>query len=319
PHFRTKPGLYILSFYHFFIYLSIFLINLMSAPNLLRVGTPENIFVECQDCSGGNQFVTIYVKNHPTKTKTLTTAHVTLTNDNDFQGFAQITIPPGDFNKDPTVKQFVYLEAVFPGRTLEKFVMVSFQSGYIFIQTDKTLYTPNSKVYFRMFGVTPRMEPVERINNAQADTSISIEIVTPEGIILPLDSVSLKSGLHSGDYRLNEIVSPGLWKIVAKFQSNPQESFSANFEVKEYVLPSFEVKLSSLIPFFYVDSIFLDKKKSELHVSLVVLKREQITKTFQDINQLVGTSIFVSVSVLTESGKMKTIHPHVNHVASKRG
>uniref|UniRef100_A0A8C7XBH1 Anaphylatoxin-like domain-containing protein n=1 Tax=Oryzias sinensis TaxID=183150 RepID=A0A8C7XBH1_9TELE len=34
----------------------------------------------------------------------------------------------------------------------------------------------------------------------------------------------------------------------------------------------------------------------------VVLKREQITKTFQDINQLVGTSIFVSVSVLTESG-----------------
>lgn len=43
------------------------------------------------------------------------------------------------------MKQYVYLEAQFPDRLLEKTVMVSFQSGYIFIQTDKTLYTPNSK------------------------------------------------------------------------------------------------------------------------------------------------------------------------------
>lgn len=54
-------------------------------------------------------------------------------------------IPPGDFSKDPNAKQYVYLQAQFPGRTLEKVVLVSFQSGYIFIQTDKTLYTPNTK------------------------------------------------------------------------------------------------------------------------------------------------------------------------------
>lgn len=28
--------------------------------------------------------------------------------------------------------------------------------------------------------------------------------------------------------------SPGVWKVVAKFQNNPQESFAAEFEVKEY-------------------------------------------------------------------------------------
>uniref|UniRef100_A0A8C7XJQ7 Anaphylatoxin-like domain-containing protein n=1 Tax=Oryzias sinensis TaxID=183150 RepID=A0A8C7XJQ7_9TELE len=294
-------------------------VNLMSAPNLLRVGTPENIFVECQDCSGANQLVTISVKNHPTKAKTLATTQVTLTNGNNFQGFGQITV---NFNKDPTVKQYVYLEAAFPDRTLEKVVMVSFHSGYIFIQTDKTLYTPNSKAI-----------------NGPPETPNVVLLQTPEGIILPLDTVSLKSGLHSGVYQLHEIVSPGLWKIVAKFYSNPQESFSANFEVKEYVLPSFEVKLFSLSSFFYVDSETLEidikarylfgqevngnayvvfgvmdqgQKKSfpdslsrvpiENGEGRAVLKREQITKTFQDINQLVGTSIFVSVSVLTESG-----------------
>ncbi|XP_024115560.1 complement C3 [Oryzias melastigma] len=312
-------------------------LNLMSAPNLLRVGTAENIFVECQDCSEEKYLVTIYVKNFPTKARILATTQVTLTNATSYQGFAQITIPPEEFSRDATAKQFVSLEAEFPGFKLEKVVVVSFQSGFIFIQTDKTLYTPNSKVYFRMFGLTPHMEPV--VNDTNTDTSISIEIETPDNITLPLDSVSLKSGMHSGHYQLNEIVSPGLWKIVAKFQSNPQENFSAIFEVKEYVLPSFEVKLSSLRPFFYVDSETLEinikarylfgrevngnayvvfgiidqgQKKSfpdslsrvpiENGEGNVVLKREQITKTFPDINQLVGSSIFVSVSVLTDSG-----------------
>lgn len=59
-----------------------------------------------------------------------------------------LQIPVGDFSKDPNIKQYVYLQAQFPGRLLEKIVLVSFQSGYIFIQTDKTLYTPNSKSEF---------------------------------------------------------------------------------------------------------------------------------------------------------------------------
>uniref|UniRef100_A0A4W6E0W0 Uncharacterized protein n=1 Tax=Lates calcarifer TaxID=8187 RepID=A0A4W6E0W0_LATCA len=311
--------------------------KVMSSPNLLRVGTAENIFVECQDCSGGDIKVDINVMNHPTKTTKLASATVTLNTANEFQALGQVTIPPGDFSKDPNLKQYVYVQAQFPDRLLEKVVLVSFQSGYIFIQTDKTLYTPNSKVHYRMFALTPRMEPVERDDTT--DASIAIEIMTPDGIILPLDPVSLKSGIHSGDYQLAEIVSPGLWKVVAKFHSNPQQSYTAEFEVKEYVLPSFEVKLTPMSPFFYVDSqdltvnikatylfgeevdgtayvvfgVVHERQKRSFPSSLqrvpivtgegqVTLKREHITQTFQQINQLVGSSIFVAVSVLTESG-----------------
>ncbi|XP_040001308.1 complement C3-like [Xiphias gladius] len=313
--------------------------KVMSAPNLLRVGTGENIFVECQDCTGGDIRVDINVMNHPTQTKRLATTSVTLTAANKFQELGQITIPVGDFSKDPNIKQYVYLKAQFPDVELEKVVLVSFQSGYIFIQTDKTLYTPNSKVYYRMFALTPGMEPVERNDQTQTDASIAIEIVTPEGIILPADSVSLKSGLHSGDYQLGEIVSTGLWKVVAKFNSNPQQSFSTEFEVKEYVLPSFEVKLTPASSFFYVDSpelivnikatylfgeevdgtayvvfgVVHDGQKKSFPSSLqrvlvengngvVQLKRQHITQTFPNIQGLVGDSIFAAVSVLTESG-----------------
>ncbi|MED6258026.1 hypothetical protein ATANTOWER_001900, partial [Ataeniobius toweri] len=311
----------------------------MSAPNLMRVGTTENIFVECQDCAGGNIDVNINVMNHPTKNKRLAGTAVTLNSENSFQGLGKVTIPTGDFSKDPSIKQYVYVQAQFPDRLLEKVVLVTFQSGYIFIQTDKTLYIPNSKVYYRMFALTPQMEPVERNNQNQVDASIDIEIMTPEDIIIPVDSVALNAGMFSGDYQLAEIVSPGLWKVVAKFKSNPQQSYYAEFEVKEYVLPSFEVKLLPVVPFFYVDSeqltvnikatylfgkevygtayvvfgIMEEGTKRSLPNSLTrvpvtngegqaTLKRNQITQTFPNINELVGKAIFVSVSVLTESG-----------------
>uniref|UniRef100_A0A672ZP21 NTR domain-containing protein n=1 Tax=Sphaeramia orbicularis TaxID=375764 RepID=A0A672ZP21_9TELE len=307
----------------------------MSAPNLLRVGTPENIFVECQDCENANEMnVRITVKNHPTKSQILTSTAVVLNSANNFQALGQIMIPARVFSKDPTMKQYVYLQAQFPDYLLEKVVLVNFQSGYIFIQTDKTLYTPNSRVYFRMFAVTPHMLPVER---DQAVTTI--EMMTPDGTILPLDPVSLRSGIYSGYYNLGEIVSPGLWRVVAKFQSNPQQNYSTEFEVKEYMLPTFEVKLTPGTSFFHVDSqeltvniratymfgedvdgtayvvfgVLHEGQKRSFPYSLqrvpingghgqVTLQRRHILQTFQNIQTLVGMSIFVSVSVLTQSG-----------------
>uniref|UniRef100_A0A8C6KL42 Complement component c3a, duplicate 5 n=1 Tax=Nothobranchius furzeri TaxID=105023 RepID=A0A8C6KL42_NOTFU len=305
----------------------LFCSKLMAAPNLLRVGTAENIFVECQDCDGGDISVDIKVMNHPTKTKELAKTTVTLSNNNNFQQLGEITIPPGDFSRDPTVKQYVYLQAKFPDRELEKVVLVSFQSGYIFIQTDKTLYTPNSKVYYRMFGLTPEMKPVEGQN--QADASIDIQIQTPDGIILPLDPVSLTDGIHSGDYQLSEIVSPGLWKVMARFQSNPQQSFSAEFEVKEYGKSSltnysqhqsyvcehrFKLVTKKVYGTAYVVfGVLEDGVKRGLPSSLsrvpitngegqVTLKRSHLTDTFPEIHTLVGKSLYVAVSVLTEGG-----------------
>lgn len=161
---------------------SLFYSQVLSAPNLLRVGTTENIFVECQDYVGGDFRVTINVMNHPTKSTKLASTSVPLNSGNNFQALGSVMvnemafwystrhvsvtvcllilirdpkhstywfqIPPGDFSKDPNAKQYVYLQAQFPDRLLEKVVLVSFQSGYIFIQTDKTLYTPNSNGKF---------------------------------------------------------------------------------------------------------------------------------------------------------------------------
>lgn len=65
----------------------------MSAPNLLRVGTEENIFVEIQDNAGEeNVNVNIIVKNFPRKDLTLASTTVTLTKQNKFQGIGKIMV-----------------------------------------------------------------------------------------------------------------------------------------------------------------------------------------------------------------------------------
>ncbi|XP_041838070.1 complement C3-like [Melanotaenia boesemani] len=316
-------------------------LEVMSAPNLMRVGTAVNIFFEIQDCSRQDNInVPVLVKNHPTKTTTLASTSVTLTRAGKYQGFAKVKVSSEGFSTDPKVKQYVTLQAMFPGKTLEKVVLVSFQSGYIFIQTDKTIYTPSSNVRYRIFALTPGMEPVERGRATQTESSVIIEIMTPGDIVVKSDTVSLTSGIKSEIYELPAIVSEGQWKVVGKFQSNPQQSFFSEFEVKEYVLPSFEVKLSAGKPFFYVDSDaltiaikatyvfgeevdgtayvvfgFIDAKsekkvfpKSLQRVPVqkgrgqVTLNKEHITQTFSNINELVGNSIYVAVSVLTGSG-----------------
>uniref|UniRef100_A0A8C9YNS1 Complement C3-like n=1 Tax=Sander lucioperca TaxID=283035 RepID=A0A8C9YNS1_SANLU len=296
--------------------------KVMSAPNLLRVGTAENIFVECQDCTGENILVDIRVMNHPTKSTTLASTSVTLTSARNFQELGQITIPAGTFSKDPTMKQYVYLQAQFPDYLLEKVVLVSFQSGYIFIQTDKTLYTPNSRGEFNT-----------ELSITKAGQS---EIMLPE--LITIHELAQLRWVKDTDSQAL-IGYPGLWKVVAKFPSNPQQSYSAEFEVKEYVLPSFEVKLIPVSSFFYVDSqeftvnikakylfgqdvdgtayvvfgVMEDNNKKSFPASLqrvqiakgigeVTLKREHITQTYPDISELVGSSIYVAVSVLTESG-----------------
>ncbi|CDQ58394.1 unnamed protein product [Oncorhynchus mykiss] len=312
----------------------------LSAPNLLRVGSNENIFVESQDHVGGPLNVKIMVKNHPTQSKELASKSVVLDQANNFQAMTQLVIPEWEFFfDDHKQKQYVVLQAQFPDCLLEKVVLLSFQSGYIFIQTDKTIYTPASNVYYRVFSMTPGLEPLTR-ENKNKDITISVEIMTPENITIFREIITPDKGVTSGRFILPAIVSFGTWHVVTRFQSTPQKTFSSDFEVKEYVLPSFEVSLTPAKAFFYVDDkdltvditaryiygkevtgtgyvvfgvITTDNEKNSFPASLqrveikdgkgvACLKKEHITQTFHNIHDLVKQPIFVSVSVLTEGG-----------------
>ncbi|KAI2647971.1 hypothetical protein H4Q32_029654 [Labeo rohita] len=188
----------------------------LSAPNLLRVGSSENVFVEAQDYSGGDLNVKIIIKTHPKKDREILSESVTLTAANNFQTLKDIKIPDDKnfFSDDPLEKQYVYLQAQFPSVTLEKVVMLSFQSGYIFVQTDKPIYTPASTVQYRIFSLTPNLEPL-------SDSGITVEIMVnvvsctltlinnmssnPQGITVSSEKVYPVKGIKPGKYAIPEV------------------------------------------------------------------------------------------------------------------
>nr|XP_015204504.1 PREDICTED: complement C3-like isoform X1 [Lepisosteus oculatus] len=304
----------------------------LTAPNVLRVSSEENIMVEAHDYSGGSLKVDILVLDFQRKRQQLHKSHVTLHAGNQFQALHKIKIPDNSFKKESSSNQYVILQARFEGEVLEKIVLVSFLSGYIFVQTDKSIYTPTDTVLYRVFALTSRMIPCQ--------TSVSIEIMNPDGIVVQRDVFFPSNGIISKSYSLPEIVPFGTWKIVTKHEKTPQKEFTTDFEVKEYVLPSFEVKLEPQQPFFYIDGkelsvkitarflygsnvvgsayvvfgVVLDKdEKKSFPDSLqrveiidgkgtATLRREHITKIFPKIQEVHKKSIYVSATVLTATG-----------------
>ncbi|CAB1326515.1 unnamed protein product [Coregonus sp. 'balchen'] len=114
----------------------------MVAPNILRVGSEENIYLESS--VGGE--VTITVTDFPFKRSKLYEQQQIL-GDNK-QTLHQLKLDQKDFNRNVRGNQYVYLKATFRDRDrdyqrlLETVVLVSFQSGYVFLQTDKPIYNP---------------------------------------------------------------------------------------------------------------------------------------------------------------------------------
>ncbi|XP_067416528.1 A.superbus venom factor 1-like [Emydura macquarii macquarii] len=300
-------------------------------PNVLRVESEEKVVVEAHGLTNTIE-VTITVQDFPLKKHILYQVKTNLAPENGMMGTALIKVPTKDIRKD--IKQYVAIQARFSQFELEKVVLVTFQSGYIFIQTDKTIYTPGSTVYCRLFTMGHQLEPVSK--------PVIVEFETPEGIIVKRESVSSPSkvGIFPMNHHLPEIISLGTWKIMARYEDSPQKNFSTQFDIKEYVLPSFEVTLEPSEKFFYIDGnedlrihitarflygkdvygsafvlfgVKIDDEKKSIPQSLrrieitdgngeAELTRAMLQARFVNLTELVGHSIYVTVTVLTESG-----------------
>ncbi|XP_066473981.1 A.superbus venom factor 1-like [Tiliqua scincoides] len=298
-------------------------------PNVLRVETEEKVVIEAHGLSSPTN-VTVTVYDSLQARSTLCQVSTTLNNTNGMMVTPTIKILAKDLKMDTKQNQYVTIRAQSSRFQLEKLVLVSVHSGYIFIQTDKTIYTPGSIVRYRIFAVGHSLEPLTK--------TVVIEVETPEGTVVSQNTVVSSANLQP--YRLPEIVREGTWKIVAKYQDSLQQTFAAQFDVKKYVLPSFEVIVEAPEKFFYIDDnrdfrvsitarflygkkvegvafvlfgVQMNKEKISIPDSLrrilieegegeALLTKAMLQSRFQNLTELVGHFLYVSVTVMTESG-----------------
>ncbi|XP_075798668.1 complement C3 [Microtus pennsylvanicus] len=303
-------------------------------PNVLRLESEETIVLEAHEAQNDVP-VSVSVHDFPKK-QVLTSEKTVLTGATRHLGTVTVKIPASKEFQTNKGQKYVTVVASFGQTVVEKVVLVSFQSGYLFIQTDKTIYTPGSTVLYRIFTVDDELLPVAR--------TVVITIETPDGVPIKRDTLSSQNqyGILPFSWNIPELVNMGQWKIRAFYEHAPQQIFTAQFEVKEYVLPSFEVLVNLEKPFYYIDdpkglevsisARFLygknvdgmafvifgvqdGDKKFSLSQSLqrvvidngwgeAVLQRQTLLDGVRPSNAdaLVGKSLYVSVTVILNSG-----------------
>ncbi|XP_008101944.1 A.superbus venom factor 1 [Anolis carolinensis] len=302
----------------------------MVVPSVLWVESEERIVVEAHGLNVATE-VTISVHDFPQKRNTLYQVRATMNPANGMMVTPTIKVPAKVLKKDSKKNLYVFVHATCPQFTLEKVVLVSFQSGHIFTQTDKPIYTPGSSVRYRIFSIGHGME--------RLDKNVIVQFETPEGIIVSQNTFNPASNLTQS-FNLPETVSLGTWNVVAKYQDSPQETFKTPFDVKEYVLPSFEVNIEAAEKFYHVDGnknvnvaitarylygkrvegiafvlfgVKVDEEKKSIPDSLrripiqngkgvAVLTKEMLQTRFRNLHELLGHSLYISVTVMTESG-----------------
>ncbi|KAM9363777.1 venom factor-like [Symphorus nematophorus] len=298
------------------------------APNLLRTDSEENIYLQADSLSNP---VTVSISVQDIARRQLLQVSATLNPENGFHTLVTLQIPSNSLNREEKKNKFVYLKVNFGGlHSEERIVMVSFHSGYIFIQTDKPIYNPGDTVRFRAFVSSPSFKAF--------DNSITIDIQNPDGVaVKDFPRVRAVNGIYGETYALSEIVNEGSWTIIAKFDHWQQNTFTSKFQVKKYVLPAFNVTLTPMKSFLSLDDSELEveisanylygepvqwkayvvfgvkinqdmirlpsvKQASHRDGGVVRLSMAEITRAFPNVRSLVGNSVYVKASVLTESG-----------------
>ncbi|XP_070648887.1 complement C3-like isoform X2 [Bos indicus] len=319
---------------------------ILVTPRVLRIGSPETIHVEAHSDSSEPLShpleVNLSVWDFPMKNTRVARRELVLSKENHFMDQASVTIPEDLVYPPKPGMQYVIIEANWAptsvSSSMNKLVLVAPHAGYIFIQTDKTIYTPEQSVQYRVYTVNHRMDPVSR--------TFTLDIKNPEGIAVISKDLLPDNGVYIDSFTLPERISIGTWTIEASYQTAPKQKFKTGFEVKEYVLPSFEVQLTPNKTFFYLRDEVLgvniqaryifnkpvdghalaifgvkqDSRRIPIQSSLqrveisqghghISLQKDTLMAAFQGSEEdFIGASIFVNVTVFS-SGAILTWAP----------
>ncbi|XP_030581729.1 complement C5-like [Archocentrus centrarchus] len=206
---------------------------LISAPLSFRLDALETVVVQL---FGFTDEVTVYVflktsmaPNH----KVLAREVVTLNAQNNHQADAKVRLYPNQLDKSVTD---VVLHVQSDMINQHQSVPINRANGFLFIQTDKPLYTPLQSVKVRAFSLNQELRPANR--------SVFLTFKDPDRTTVDIvEMVDVNNGIPSLQNPFKIPINPklGIWSIEASYSNDFTTTATTDFEVREYVLPSISI------------------------------------------------------------------------------
>ncbi|NWR14726.1 CO4 protein, partial [Emberiza fucata] len=221
---------------------------LITAPNVVHLGTHETITVQVHGAQSPVQ-VTAFFKDETKNQLISEKIYFNLNQNNGYQEMKKIMVKPGGLQQSLFKKSNLpYVLLVTESKELPMTakstrILLSSKKGYIFIQTDKPIYTPSSQVRYRIFILDNAMRPI--------DDTVTVAVLNSKGMVVKKSDRKINA-VFGEHFAIPDIAEPGTWKIKAWFHQHEMSNVSTEFEVKRYELPSFEVKLIPLHPYYHI-------------------------------------------------------------------
>ncbi|KAL5005751.1 hypothetical protein ScPMuIL_016909, partial [Solemya velum] len=212
----------------------------IAAPDVIRYNTDTTVSVIVTDVD--TVTVSVFLQDYPNKTKAFSARQVEV-HKNQPESVVMHLFPsdlPENEAKNDELR-YVYLTAEstdprFPFDAQSVPILVTGNSGYIFIQTDKPIYNPRQKVLIRILPADENMRPSE--------WPLQMDIINPQGVVVDrLEMTWDGDKFLSHFFTLPSIPVMGNWSVTAGYVNGLTTKTTVGFEVKEYVLPAFSVKV----------------------------------------------------------------------------
>ncbi|XP_070581805.1 complement C3-like [Ptychodera flava] len=214
----------------------------ISAPNVFRLGVDETVSVTIFNVNNPVT-VRLYLQDYPNRQKTFAEVQGEFVKDVPQSLKMKMNyedLPERKSHEEVGTKKYVYLVAKSDSPELtfqkEEVILVSFRSGYVFIQTDKPIYTPEQEVKMRVLPLNSNMRPSE--------DPVRLEILNPQGTIVERrNELQTDTGMIVETFLFPLYPLFGNWTVNVFFGAEYALNASVQFEVREYVLPTYSIKI----------------------------------------------------------------------------
>ncbi|XP_054988325.1 complement C5-like [Sorex araneus] len=204
------------------------------APKAFCVGTLENIVIQAHGYTESFS-VNIALKSYPDKSFTYSLGLINLSPENRFQGSANLNVDLIDLAGEGNAVSHVYLEVVSAHFSKTTEIPLRYDNGFIFIQTDKSIYFSNEKsVKVRAYSLDEDLQPSQR--------EVTLTFIDPGGKEMDLVGTYTNPGIIAfPDFEIPSFPDYGLWTVKAKYKEDFTTTATAFFELKIHGKPQFYV------------------------------------------------------------------------------